>query len=209
MLEAEAGPRPGDAPGRVDPDARRLIDAARAAGWRRLTVPATPTRAAFAVTFDGAGRYAWERSVGLGLVERVVCDGQTLWHLYPELGVGAKRPVSRFHRAELAAVVPWYLPPADDLARGADVVFVGGQTVAVVPHEIAETAAPTTAPASRLATRPAASVRLLLTFAPDGRLAERSLVETPAGRVLWRELMTPTAGSARTSRTGPWRPSTG
>src|SRR4051812_19041581 len=119
VLEAEAATSPDDAPGRVDPAARGLIDTARTAGWRQMKVPATRTRAAFTVTFDGAGRFAWERQVGLGLTERVVCDGESLWHLYPDLGIGARRTVSRFHRAEFARLVPWAMPPAEDLARGA------------------------------------------------------------------------------------------
>ena len=36
--------------------------------------------------------------------------GQTLLHLYPDLGIGARRTVSRFHRADFARLVPWALP---------------------------------------------------------------------------------------------------
>ena len=51
------------------------------------------------ITFDGSGRHVCERTLPLGLRERAICDGQNLWHLYPELAIGARRTVSRFHRA--------------------------------------------------------------------------------------------------------------
>ena len=80
------------------------------------------------------GRYAYERTLPSGLREQAVCDGQTLWHLYPELGIGAKRTVSRFHRAFLTDLVPWLVLPAEDLARGADLKKLGENIIAVVPR---------------------------------------------------------------------------
>src|SRR5262249_24906568 len=128
VLEAEAAPELRAAPGRIDPAARKLIERARSAGWQALTIPN-----AFTLFFDGRGRYAYERVLPLGLRERVVCDGTTLLQLYPELGIGARRTMSRFHRAELLSVVPWLLPPAEDLARAADVKHIDEHTVAIVP----------------------------------------------------------------------------
>jgi tetratricopeptide (TPR) repeat protein len=85
-----------------------------------------------------------------------------LLHLYPELGIGARRAVSRFHRAEFADLIPDFVPPAEDLARGADVRALDAKTVAIVPHRLA----------SAQESGPAAWIEERLIF--DGsRLAER------------------------------------
>ncbi len=167
VLEAEAAPDLRASPGHVDPDARRLIDAARTGGWQTVTLPAGKGRPDLLLTFDGAGRYAYERMLPTGLLERVVCDGETMLHLYPELGVGARRPVTRFHRAELQAVLPWLVPPAEDLARGADVRSVDDHTVAVVPH----------------GEKPARALHLVFS---GGRLVERRVVEADSKKVVNR-----------------------
>ena len=141
------------------------------------------------VAFDGTGRYRYERTTSAGLREQVFCDGTSLWHLYPELGIGARRTLSRFHRQDFARLVPWALPPAEDLARGADVVCIDERTVAIVPHRELESEPPeggTTSgePPDR---RDNETLRTHLVFAPDGRLAERQLVEMPSGKILARE----------------------
>jgi hypothetical protein len=172
VLEAEAAADPADAPGTVDPAARALIEAARASGWRTLTVPAAGGAPAWSVAFDGSGRYAVERVLPSGLKEQIICDGKELLHLYPELGLGARRAVTRFHRAELADLVPWALPPAKDLAHGHDLKAVGEHTVALLPRGLkAEHAA----------------IVVHLVFGEDGRLEERRLVELPKDKVLRRE----------------------
>lgn len=123
------------APGRVDPAAQALIDAARRATWTTVTEVDAAGETIATVSFEGGGRFVLERLVTAGVRERVLCDGTTIWHLYPELGVGARRSWSRFHHEEtLRAVVPWHLPPASDLARGADVLLAGDGLVEVVPH---------------------------------------------------------------------------
>jgi hypothetical protein len=170
VLEAEAGPPV--IPGTIDAGARRLIDVARGGGWRKVAFAGWDGRPSLTLVCDHGGRYAYEHTLATGLVEHVVCDGTTLLHLYPELGVAARRTVSRFHRAEFAALVPWVLPPVEDLARDADVRCLDGHTVAVLPHGPAR-------------------VGLHLIFASDGRLAERSYVELPSGRVLRRETYGP------------------
>jgi ferric-dicitrate binding protein FerR (iron transport regulator)/tetratricopeptide (TPR) repeat protein len=177
VVEAEAAPQLRAAPGHIDAAARRLIERARQGGWQALALAAGKGRAGPTLVFDGQGRYACERTLPMGLREQVVCDGTTLLHLYPELGVGARRAVSRFHRAELLEVVPWLVPPAEDLARGADLVAYD-HTVAVVPHRAGKNDSD----------KPRKSLRLLLIFAEDGRLAERRLVETPADKALRREV---------------------
>jgi predicted Zn-dependent protease len=171
VLEAEAAVDRG-ADGTVEPAARALIEGARAAGWRTLTVPAAGGVPAWSVAFDGSGRYAAERVLSSGLKEHVVCDGKELLHLYPELGLGARRTVTRFHRADLADLVPWALPPAKDLAHGYDLKCADERTVALVPCGLKEDDKATV---------------LHLVFADDGRLAERRLVEMPKKAVLRRE----------------------
>ncbi len=179
VLEAEAAPRLADLSGPIDPAARKLIDRARAAGWQKLTVKDKDGQPVLVLTFDGAGRYAYQRTLPSGLREQVVCDGRTLLHLYPDLGIGARRTVSRFHRAEFAAALPWLVLPAEDLAHGTEIAATDDHTVAISPRG---------APAAKTDDgQPAAYVRLLMTFADDGRLAERRLVLMPKGETLARE----------------------
>jgi Ca-activated chloride channel family protein len=140
VLEAEAAPRFGNKRGSIDPEARKLIDAARTADWKVLRFGKNK---ALAFHYDGQGRYAYERRLAFGLQEKVICDGTHLWHLYPELGIGAKRVVSRFHRIPLANLIPDFVPPADDLAYGADVKKIDERTVAIVPILPAKQEAPT------------------------------------------------------------------
>jgi len=128
ILEAEALPTRSSRRGKIDAGARELLDQARKAGWRSLTRSATTIR------FDGQGRFAYERELPPGIREVVICDGKTLMHVYPQLGIAAQRPISRFHRLDLAEMLPWFVPSADDLAHGADVKLLDDNTVAVVPH---------------------------------------------------------------------------
>jgi hypothetical protein len=167
VLAAEASECRDPAAGAVEQDARALLDRARTSGWQTVTLAGTG-KTEWTVACDASGRFTWERTLPTGLRERAACDGRTLWYLYPELGVGSRRTVSRFHRAELAAVVPWVLPPDEDLALGHDVRKVGPRTVALVP----------------LAGKDADRVHLV--FAEEGRLAERQRV-TASGKVLARE----------------------
>jgi tetratricopeptide (TPR) repeat protein len=168
VLDEEAAPDLSQTPGTIDPQARKLIDRARQSGWQTLTLSAGEGKPGVLLTFDGAGRYAYERRGAFGLRERVVCDGKTLLHLYPELGLGARRTVTRFHRAELTGLVPWAVPPAADLARGCDLEHEGDRTVALVPHGVKERKTADGAPVPY--------VRYELVFAADGRLAERQMV---------------------------------
>ena len=134
VLEAEALPHAGLRRGKIEPAARQRIESARTTQWRGITFK-DATGTPFVLHFDGQGRYSYEHQLPLGLIERVVCDGSTLHHLYPELGIGAKRTVSRFHRAELCDLLPDVLPPADDLAWGADVKLHAkdANTVVITP----------------------------------------------------------------------------
>ncbi|HUG93505.1 MAG TPA: VIT domain-containing protein [Planctomycetaceae bacterium] len=163
--------------GAIDPGARRLIDRTRNSGWEAVTLPGFDGDQGLTIVCDGSGRHVYERTVSEGLKEQVVCDGETLLHLYPEIGLGAQRTVSRFHRAEFRAIVPWLVPPVEDLARDADVRLVDAQTVAVVPRA---------AVADGAADSDAARLAIHLIFSSDGRLTERRLVLQPDGSVLVR-----------------------
>jgi ferric-dicitrate binding protein FerR (iron transport regulator) len=177
ILEEEAAPVLSSAPGKIDPAAAKLLDTARKAGWQRITFPEAKVRAEEKLFFNGAGQYAIERTLPLGLREQIVCDGKVLLHLYPELGLAARRTVSRFHRADLLATVPWLVAHAPDLARGADVVLVDDHTVGVVPHRRGEDAEK----------KEPRYLQLQLVFGADGQLAERQLVEMPARKVHLRQ----------------------
>jgi hypothetical protein len=186
VLEAEAAPDPGRAPGRIDPGARRLIERARSAGWHTITLPPSGLQqtdlgpaSTFSLTFDGKGRFCYDRILPIGLREQVVCDGTTLWHLYPELGIAARRTLNRFHRAEFARLVPWALPLADDLARGADVQCLDSRTVAITPLSRTSVRGPDG--------KPLPPTQMHLVFAGDGRLAERQLVDISSKKVRYRE----------------------
>ncbi len=135
VIEAEAAPRSGLRRGSIDPAARKRVEAARTAAWRTLAFK-DETGAQCQFNHDGQGRYAYEHRTGFGLIERVICDGSTILHLYPELGIGARRNVSRFHRAELCRLLPDVLPAVDDLNFGCDVKLIDENTVALVslPH---------------------------------------------------------------------------
>ena len=120
--------------GKIDDRARRLIERARGAGWQTATFADQAGKPLLSIDFDGTGRYRYERVTSFGLREQVVCDGASLWHLYPEIGIGAQRKVSRINRGLLTRIIPWVLPPVEDLARGADLVAVDDRTVAIVPN---------------------------------------------------------------------------
>ncbi len=178
VLEAEAKPDPNAAPGKIDEEASELIEKSRGRGWQTATKTDSEGKPLFSIDFDGTGRYRYERKTG-GLRELAMCDGNNVWHLYPELGVGARRESSRFHRRYLGALIPWALPPAEDLARGADLKALDDKSVVIVPHGI-----------PRLKSRdgqPPEHVRMLLIFASDGRLAERRLVRMPGDETLARQ----------------------
>jgi tetratricopeptide (TPR) repeat protein len=135
------------------------------------------------IDFDGTGRLAYQRTTGGGLNESVISNGTHLWHLYAELGLGARRELSRFHRALLLRMIPWALPPVDDLARGADLRALGKRTVAVVPRG-AESAKDKDG-------KPIHYVAVRLVFGADDRLAERRMVQMPSGKLIVRQVLGP------------------
>jgi hypothetical protein len=118
--------------GKIDAEARKLIDRARSRGWQHVTIPLVAPLEPLMVFVDGAGRHRFTRYTEYGLAEEVICDGTHQWRLYAELGLGAKRTMSRYHRAEIEQLVPWLVPTAEDLAVGGDVTRIDNRTIAVV-----------------------------------------------------------------------------
>jgi ferric-dicitrate binding protein FerR (iron transport regulator) len=175
-LENEASPKLSNIRGTIDPAARPLIENARKAGWQKLTLG--EAGATQSILFDGQGRYVIERTTPMGLREEIICDGQTIHHLYPDVGLGARRQVSRFHRAELAHLVPWLVLPIEDLARGADVKKIGDNIVVLIPRGADSKKDDAGKPV------PYASTHLV--FAADGRLAERRIVENVIENGEWK-----------------------
>jgi tetratricopeptide (TPR) repeat protein len=176
-IEAEAAPTRASKPGVIDEGDggvfRKAFLAAGLRGWQ------TYRREGLTITFDGGGRYVYERTMPPGIRERVICDGKTLLHLYPDLGIGARRTVSRFHRLDFARLVPWFIPPAEDLARGADLKAIDERTLAIVPHGVESLKDDKGKPISY------ADVHLVFV---NGLLAERQIVEMPAKKVLLAEV---------------------
>lgn len=172
-VEAEAMPAFRNKRGTIEPAAKALIDSARTATWYR-TIVKLDEQTTLTVQHDLQGRYRYERQLSLGLREVVVCDGQTLWHLYPELGLGAKRKVSRFHREFIKDVAADFLPPADELNFGSNVQALDAKTVALVP------VMPTNAEE-----QPKRWLQVHLVI-EQNRLVERHLVLMPTKQVLAR-----------------------
>ncbi|MBY0527746.1 MAG: FecR domain-containing protein [Gemmataceae bacterium] len=173
-VEAEAQAEPNLAPGSIDERAAKLIEKARTAGWQTVIVPESGAQPAYTVSFNGSGSFAYERVLPEGLHERVFSDGKTLLHLYPELGIGARRSFSRFHQADFARLVPWTLPAVEDLARGNELTSPAENVVRITPRLKDGEKKPTT------------QTVIELVFA-KGRLAERRAIELPAGKVVSRE----------------------
>ncbi|HIE98994.1 MAG TPA: hypothetical protein EYQ63_18830 [Fuerstia sp.] len=196
--------------GRITAAAKRLIDGARSSGWERITFPAADGPEAFSVLCDGAGRYVYSRIVSEGLREEVLCDGDSLTHVYSDIGLASQRTFSRFHRRTIESLVPWLVPPVAELARGADVIAIDDRTVAIVPQAVtaADRAAPglegteeekrTDVEKSGTVTQPEIKreqdsvgsagpvIEVHFVFGDDGRLQERRLVSSESKTVVLR-----------------------
>jgi Tfp pilus assembly protein PilF len=179
VIEAEARPDASAKVGQIDPQARKLFEAARPSTWRIFKIEEHRKELNYSIVHDSADRWTWQRVLPSGLKEQVVCDGKTLWHLYPELGLAGKREVSRFHRLALSSLVPGALPRPEDYARGADVVLLANRLVGVIPH------------APREKGTSVAHVQLHLVFDDRGQLSERQWVLMPTRILLRKERCQP------------------
>lgn len=161
--------------GKVDEGARRLIDAARSAGWETVTIDDGHGRP-FQVTFNGQGHFEYARFLANGMREHVMADAEHLWHVYREMGLASRRPNGRAYFDEISNLAPWLLPPVEDLARWTDVRLIGKNVVALVPRTIEKE--------DQAEVKTSFQMRLVFS---SGRLAERQLVEMPAERIVMRE----------------------
>ena len=177
-LEADAPKDARPKAGSVDIEARKLIAAARAAGWQTVSLGNGSNKPGLVITLDGAGRYAYSRVCTGGLAERVICDGRRLLHLYEQIGLGAVRELSRFHRAELIDTIPWLVAPADDLAVGADISLKDQRTVAITPLGAKDR--------KTKGGKQAPYVEIHLVFTSQGRLGERQIFLMPKGKMIGR-----------------------
>lgn len=78
---------------------------------------------------DGAGRFRVEREMATGLSERIVFDGDTLHHVYDELGLAVKRDVGDTSALLLNNWLPFVVPDLESLARWYHVTTDGARTV--------------------------------------------------------------------------------
>ncbi len=180
ILKAELPSEPVAA-GKIDARARKLIERARGTGWQTASFRSKKGEVLLSIDFDGTGRCRYERTTGRGLRELVLCDGTNLWHLYSELGIGGRRKLGRPHRGQLARLVPWVLPPVEELARGADLTAVDEHTVAVIPLGIEKV--------KDEDGKPWKYARAEMIFDRGGRLAERRLVAMPQRKTLLRQTL--------------------
>ncbi len=186
--------------GEVDAEARRLIEKARSLGWEKVRLISRnalasgsalvkPDASAFRLVLaDGSGRFVVDREVGEGLKEQVIHDGSTLWHLYPEIALGAKRTMSRFHQSAIQSLIPWYVPSVDDLSVEADVKSVGERTIRITRMKRDELADAVTATSEKLTPAPAPhQFAVELAFAEDGRLSALRVIDITANKVLAKQ----------------------
>lgn len=186
----EVKPKTGD----VDAEARQLINKARTLGWETLKFVVTdqqhPGNSPISLIADGSGRFVLRREIGEGLQETVIHDGGVLWHLYPEIGLGAKRSLSRFHQPAIQSLIPWYVPSVDDLSVEADIKVVAERTI-----RITRIKGDAEVPAKH-------SFAIEVVFAESGRLAETRVIDTTANQVLARQVITSDGVVQRFNGTG-------
>ncbi|MDA1158559.1 MAG: VIT domain-containing protein [Planctomycetota bacterium] len=190
VLDAESKSAAEPSRGSIDDAARRLIEDSRAAGWEKITISSSKNASEITLLCNGLGELRLERRTTDGLFEQVVSDGKILKHLYPELGIGAQRTVTRFHRRALLNMTPWLLPPVEDLAIGCDIRQVNESTIRITRLNTAKSDKQTTndsQPAEKF------ELAIELVFSDDGRLTERRWIKLasksePAEQILWRHL---------------------
>lgn len=173
VIESESKDAKAPVRGKIDSTALRLVKKARSLGWEQVTVPGNGKQPATTFRCNGAGHFRIEHRTNEGLREQVASDGKTMLHLYPELGIGAERKLSRFHRRNFQSVALWLLPPADDLTIGCDVEAIGESTIRITMLSQPETQK--SKKGDKASDRQQLAVELL--FNDDGYLVERRLVE--------------------------------
>lgn len=162
--------------GTIDPDALRLIEKCRQHGWEEIGLPCEIDGTVTTAVCNGAGAFRLERRTVDGLLEQIVADEQNLQHLYPELGIGAKRSISRFHRRSLLRLTPWLLPPAEELSFNCDLQLVNDRTIRIIRSRTSDSEdSGREETAESLGSKKELVIEL--EFDDDGRLVERRLIE--------------------------------
>jgi ferric-dicitrate binding protein FerR (iron transport regulator) len=173
VIDAESKPSRQLAHGTIDEAARRLVDKARSLGWEEVAITVKENSSGTKFLCNGAGHLRLERRTVDGLLEQVTSDGETLLHLYPEFGIGARRSVTRFHRRSLSSMAPWLLPPVEDLVIGCDIRQVNDTTIRITRIQPAPVDGDTKAPT----TKAGFELTIELVFDDSGRLSERRLIK--------------------------------
>ena len=119
----------GAARGSITPDAERAVAAARA----KLTGGRWRLGADAELVIDGRGRFEQRTTLDSGVEEIRSYDGSVLRYRYPQLGLATERRVGDHAPALYAAVLPIYLPRADQLARWYRVTLSGTRTLVLAP----------------------------------------------------------------------------
>lgn len=173
VIDAESKPSHPPVQGTIDDAARRLVDKARSLGWEEVAITDEESSTGTKFLCNGAGHLRLERRTSDGLLEQVTSDGETLLHLYPELGIGARRSVTRFHRRSLLSMTPWLLPPVEDFAAGCNILLHNDKTIRITRVKAA--------PADSNTEEPKAESKfelaIELVFDDSGRLIERRLIK--------------------------------
>jgi len=186
-LVAQAHPTPPA--GKVSDEAARAIASARKA--------IQPVRLRFgkegpAILVGSGDRFALVHKTNMYLEERMVCDGENVYHLYPELGLAARRRATALRRAALRQLAPHLVEPADWLARSYDVELVEREADRFVLKltPIMRVAQPPSADEARGRPKkaqagapvphgqpaPKPPFHILVTVSPDGRILEKTLL---------------------------------
>jgi len=151
--------------GEIDPKARALLDASRAMSAAQSV---TDAAGEFWIT-NAYGRAVRDWRNVWGLREIIVQEHATLRQLYPEIGLGTERGMTRVRWMEHARRFPWLLPPVEALAIEADVKLAAEQRIEIIPND---------------ATRP---VQVLL-MQKNGLLAETQALEPKTRAILTRSV---------------------
>jgi len=158
----------------TDEAAARIAAARRNAPTQRIQYTTKKGKVLFELWAGAEDRFAWTSTSPMYLREDFICDGESIWHVYGELGIAARRD-AKWQLAGLRTLAPHRLPPADAFTRAFHVAIAetdGDLTTLrltpVAPRPDGPTEDPAKAKAAAEAkARKLADLAVLVTF--DGR----------------------------------------